>query len=57
MNPKEAIRFARLAASAGLSKWTKLEIRPDPRYLPPDPMEIFLAAESLAQEGFVVLLI
>jgi len=52
---KEAIRFARLAASARLPKWIKLEIHPDPYYLLPDLIETFLSAESLAQEGFVVL--
>jgi thiazole synthase len=55
MNAKEAIRFARLAASAGLPKWIKLEIHPDPYYLLPDPIETFLAAKSLVQEGFIVL--
>src|SRR2546430_16879670 len=32
MNAKEAVRLARLAAAAGLPKWVKLEIHPDPRY-------------------------
>jgi len=38
-NAEEAVRFARLAASAGLPTWIKLEIHPDPRYLLPDPVE------------------
>ena len=46
--------FAR-AAAAGLPKWVKLEIHPDPRYLLPDPIETLLAAEILVKEGFVVL--
>src|SRR5476649_1963980 len=33
MNAEEAVRLARLAAAAGLPKWVKLEIHPDPRYL------------------------
>ena len=33
MNAEEAIRLARLAVAAGLPKWVKLEIHPDPRYL------------------------
>ena len=37
MNAEEAVRLARLAAAAGLPKWVKLEIHPDPRYLLPDP--------------------
>jgi thiazole synthase len=55
MNAAEAIRFARLAASAGLPRWIKLEIHPDPRHLMPDPIETLLAAEQLVKEGFVVL--
>ena len=55
MNADEAVRLARLAAAAGLPKWVKLEIHPDPRYLLPDPIETFRAAEILVQEGFTVL--
>ncbi len=55
MNATEAVRLARLAASAGLPKWVKLEIHPDPRYLLPDPIETFLATEILVKEGFTVL--
>jgi thiazole synthase len=55
MNASEAVRLARLAAAAGLPKWVKLEIHPDPRYLLPDPIETLLAAETLVKEGFVVL--
>ncbi len=55
MNAEEAIRLARLAAAAGLPKWVKLEIHPDPRYLLPDPVETFKAAEQLVKEGFTVL--
>jgi thiazole synthase len=55
MNAEEAIRLARLAASAGLPKWVKLEIHPDPHYLLPDPIETLKAAERLVSEGFVVL--
>ena len=55
MNAEEAVRLARLAAAAGLPKWVKLEIHPDPRYLLPDPVETLKAAEILVQEGFIVL--
>jgi len=55
MNAEEAVRLARLAAAAGLPKWVKLEIHPDPRYLLPDPIETLKAAEELVQEGFTVL--
>jgi thiazole synthase len=55
MNAEEAVRLARLAVAAGLPKWVKLEIHPDPRYLLPDPIETFRAAETLVKEGFTVL--
>lgn len=55
MNAEEAVRLARLAAAAGLPKWVKLEIHPDPTYLLPDPIETLKAAEILVKEGFVVL--
>jgi thiazole synthase len=55
MNANEAVRLARLAVAAGLPNWIKLEIHPDPRYLLPDPVETFRAAEILVKEGFVVL--
>src|SRR5467141_3770935 len=55
MNANEAVRLARLAAAAGLPKWVKLEIHPDPRYLLPDPIETLAAAETLVKEGFIVL--
>jgi len=55
MNAEKAIRLSRLAAAAGLPKWVKLEIHPDPRYLLPDPIETLKAAEVLVKEGFTVL--
>jgi len=55
MNADEAVRLAKLAAAAGLPKWVKLEIHPDPRYLLPDPVETLKATEILAAEGFKVL--
>jgi thiazole synthase len=55
MNAEEAVRLARLAAAAGLPKWVKLEIHPDPTYLLPDPIETLKAAEILVSEGFTVL--
>src|SRR5215471_19156298 len=55
MNAEEAVRLSRLAAAAGLPKWIKLEIHPDPRYLLPDPVETLKAAEMLVKEGFTVM--
>ena len=54
-NAEEAIRLARLARSAGLPPWIKLEIHPDPKYLLPDPIETFKATKLLVDEGFTVL--
>ena len=55
MNADEAVRLARLAVAAGLPRWVKLEIHPDPRYLLPDPVETLRGAEILVKEGFTVL--
>lgn len=55
MDAGEAVRLARLAEAAGLPKWIKLEIHPDPTYLLPDPIETLKAAEILVKEGFTVL--
>ena len=55
MNADEAVRIARLAEAAGLPKWIKLEIHPDPNYLLPDPIETLNAAETLVREDFIVL--
>ncbi len=52
---EEALRLARLSEAAGLPKWIKLEIHPDPRYLLPDPIETLKATELLVKEGFTVL--
>jgi len=55
LNAEDAVRLARLAAAAGLPKWVKLEIHPDPRYWLPDPIETLKATEMLVKEGFTVL--
>jgi thiazole synthase len=52
---EEAVRLARLARSAGMPSWVKLEVTPEPRYLLPDPVETLRAAEALVGEGFTVL--
>ena len=54
-NAEEAVIMAKLAHAAGMPKWVKLEIHPDPRYLLPDPVETLKAAEVLVKEGFTVL--
>ena len=51
----EAVRLARLARSAGLPDWIKLEVTPDPRTLLPDPVETLAACETLVADGFTVL--
>jgi len=52
---EEAVTMARLAHAAGMPKWVKLEIHPDPRYLLPDPIETLKAAEILVKDGFQVM--
>lgn len=52
---EEAIRIARMARALELSDWIKLEVIPDPRYLLPDPIGTYEAAEVLIDEGFTVL--
>lgn len=54
-NAEEAVFAARLAKEALGTRWLKLEIHPDTRYLLPDPVETLKAAEQLVKEGFVVL--
>jgi len=51
----EAVRLARLARSAGLPTWIKVEVIPDPRYLMPDPIETLEACKVLVADGFTVL--
>ncbi len=51
----EALLTARLGRSVTGSKWVKLEVIPDPKYLLPDPIGTLRAAERLIAEGFVVL--
>jgi thiazole synthase len=55
VDAEEAIRLARLARSAGMPPWVKLEVTPEPRYLLPDPVETLRAAEVLVSEEFIVL--
>ena len=52
---KEAVFAAELAREALDTRWLKLEIHPDPKYLMPDPVETLKAAETLVKLGFIVL--
>lgn len=52
---EEAVRAARLGKAVTGTSWVKLEVTPDPRFLLPDPLETFKAAEILLKEGFTVL--
>lgn len=52
---EEAIFAARLAYEAFGSKFIKVEIHPDPKYLLPDPLETLKATEVLAKESFYVM--
>lgn len=51
----EAVRIARLAASAGLSKLVKLEVIADEKTLLPDTIGLLEATKILVKEGFSVL--
>ncbi len=52
---QEAVRVARLGRAMAETDWVKLEVIPDAKYLLPDPVETLRAAETLVDEGFVVL--
>ena len=52
---QDAIVTARLAREALETDWIKLEVIGDDRTLLPDPVELLDAAESLIDDGFVVL--
>ena len=51
----DAITTARLARDALETNWLKLEVIGDDRTLLPDPVELLSAAETLVDDGFVVL--
>lgn len=51
----EAVLTARLAREALNTNWIKLEVIADERTLLPDPLELVAAAETLTNDGFVVL--
>ena len=52
---EDAVFTAKLARELTGSNWVKLEVIPDPRYLLPDPIGTLRAAETLVNDGFVVL--
>ncbi len=52
---RDAVLTARLAREAFETNWVKLEVIADDRTLLPDPVELLDAAETLVDEGFVVL--
>lgn len=52
---RDAILTARLAREAFETSWVKLEVIGDDRTLLPDPVGLLEAAETLVDEGFVVL--
>jgi thiazole synthase len=51
----DAVLTAKLAREAFGTDWVKLEVIGDDRTLLPDPVELLAAAETLVDEGFVVL--
>jgi thiazole synthase len=51
----DAVLTARMARDAFETDWVKLEVIGDDRTLFPDPTELLVAAETLVNDGFVVL--
>lgn len=51
----EAVTLARMAREALQTDWIKLEVIGDDKTLFPDPVELLDAAETLVDDGFVVL--
>ena len=52
---REAVSAAVMASHLFGTRFIKLEIHPDPKYLLPDPVETLKATEELAKQGFHVL--
>lgn len=52
---KDAVTTAQLAREAFATNWIKLEVIGDDRTLLPDPVELIDAAETLIDDGFIVL--
>lgn len=52
---KEALKVAQIAREILGTNWIKLEVTPDPKTLLPDPVETYLAARMMIEDGFVVL--
>ncbi|CAN5362116.1 thiazole synthase [soil metagenome] len=52
---REAVTLAQMAREALETNWIKLEVIGDDRTLFPDPVELLDAAETLVDDGFVVL--
>lgn len=52
---RDAVTTAQLARDAFSTNWIKLEVIGDDKTLLPDPVELLDAAESLIDDGFVVL--
>jgi len=52
---EDAIRYARLARTAGFNDWLKLEVIGDQKTLLPDTAATLEAAEVLAAEGFKIM--
>ncbi|MCX7698959.1 MAG: thiazole synthase [Candidatus Goldbacteria bacterium] len=53
-NADEAVKIARIGSEISGSKWIKIEIEADTKYLAPDNEETIKATKKLVQEGFLV---
>lgn len=53
-NAEEAVKIAKIGSEISNSKWIKVEIEADTKYLAPDNEETIKATENLAEYGFYV---
>ncbi len=53
-NAEEAVRIAKIGSEISQTKWIKVEIEADTKYLAPDNEETIKATEKLVKEGFFV---
>jgi thiazole synthase len=53
-NADEAVKIAKIGAEISKTKWIKIEIEADTKYLAPDNEETIKATEKLVKDGFFV---
>ncbi|HPD19543.1 MAG TPA: thiazole synthase, partial [Candidatus Goldiibacteriota bacterium] len=53
-NAEEAVKIAKIGSEISKTKWIKVEIEADTKYLMPDNVETIKATERLVKDGFFV---